>query len=487
MKMMEEEKIKRNRQEIKKGFTTAFKTISVIMPSFFVVIIIFLFTTSTTFALIGCSGERKTENKNQSLARKNEEKTHGTHSHGNAKKHSKTEHATEKSKKHGKEKHGEKGHSMEEHGMGEHSTAGTPEKHTHPDEHGDTPEYIPVSDEWMREFGISVSTAKKGVIVKEVSLPGEVKIPVDKIAHVVAPVSGIIVKTYKGIGDKVKKGEILAVLRSRELAMLKSDYLIALEKYKIAKQNWEREKKLWEKGISPQSEYLDAKREWETARITLKSAEHKLLSVGLTPDEIKKIPEEKDIAVYMIKSPKNGVVVEKHAVEGEFKNTGDTLFKIINTSLIWIDFSVWQEYLPWIWEGQKVRITYGDMELEGKIIWVSPTLDPKTRTATARVELKNDGKLKPSAFVMGKLKLMMPVEIAVPSESVVRIKDDYFVFVEDGKGRFIPRKVVVGIEGEKMVEIKKGLHEGEKYVSKGAFFLKSEILKEEFSGEGHAH
>ncbi len=353
--------------------------------------------------------------------------------------------------------------------------------HAHEEE-----ETLEIKESWKKEFGIRISRAKGGYIVKEISLPGEVKLPVDKIAHVVTPVSGIVVRTYRKIGDRVYKGDLLAIIRSRELAMVKSDYLIALEKYRIAKQNYDREKALWEKGISPQREYLEAKREWETARILVKSAEQKLLSIGLTREDIQKIPQEKEIALYRIKSPKRGVIVEKHAVEGEFKNTGDNLFKIINTSLIWIDFSVWQEYLPWIKVGGRIELIIRGRKLRGRITWVSPTLDPRTRTAIARVELRNDGSLKPATFVTGRIRIRIPARVVVPQEAVVRIKDEFFVFVAKGN-KFLPRKVRVGKEGEEKVEILSGLRPGERFVSKGAFFLKSEILKEEFSGGGHAH
>jgi cobalt-zinc-cadmium efflux system membrane fusion protein len=159
---------------------------------------------------------------------------------------------------------------------------------------------------------------------------------------------------------------------------------------------------------------------------------------------------------------------------------------------VWVNLTVYQKDLPYIRVGQEVIISpgYGIPETrnaKGKISYISPVLDEETRTATARVVLPNpEGIWRPGLFVTGKVvieNIYVPILIPKSALQTVEGKTCVFILTEDG---FIPQPVETGRSNETHVEIISGLRPGQKYVSKGAFTLKSELSKEEFGG-GHGH
>ena len=144
----------------------------------------------------------------------------------------------------------QEGHDEDEHG-----------EHEEEDEHGEHEEeqVVRLDDATMREFGVEVATVSSGNLQVHVSLPGEVVIDPDKLAHIVPRVSGIAQHVSKKLGDPVRAGEVLAVLESRELSEVKSAYLVARERSSLAVATFQREEKLWEQKISSEREFLETK------------------------------------------------------------------------------------------------------------------------------------------------------------------------------------------------------------------------------------
>ncbi|GAI31717.1 unnamed protein product, partial [marine sediment metagenome] len=123
------------------------------------------------------------------------------------------------------------------------------------DEYADKQEHeegqiIELSEEQINEVGIELATAGDGKLEVSVSLPGEIAINSDRMAHIVPRVSGVVQEVTKKLGDTVKIGEVMAVIRSRDLADAKAGYLAAIERYELAKTVFEREEGLWKEKIS---------------------------------------------------------------------------------------------------------------------------------------------------------------------------------------------------------------------------------------------
>jgi cobalt-zinc-cadmium efflux system membrane fusion protein len=357
------------------------------------------------------------------------------------------------------------------------------------DVHGDE-KAIRMTEAQRKEFGIELATAGSGPLKVQVELPGEIVPNADRVAHVVPRVPGVVREVRKVLGDHVRKGEILLVLDSKELADNKAAFLSAREKLDLAQSNYDREEDLWKKKISPTQDYLQAKQAISEARIELRSAEQKLHALGFSDAYLAQLPSQPDVSYirYEVIAPFDGVIIEKHVALGEAKKEDAETFRIADLRSVWVNLGVYQKDIPSIRVGQPVVVSagHGIPDMTGEISYIEPLVGEQTRTATARVVLPNrGGQLRPGLFVTGKVTLStVPVPILVPKTALQTIDEKTVVFVKDEDG-FEPRTVAVGRSNGTHVEITSGLKPGQKFVSAGAFTLKAQLAKGSF-GDGHS-
>jgi cobalt-zinc-cadmium efflux system membrane fusion protein len=358
------------------------------------------------------------------------------------------------------------------------------------DGHG-TEKAIRLTEAQRKEFGIEIATAGSGPLKVQVELPGEIVPNADRVAHVVPRVPGVVREVRKVLGDHVRKGEVLLVLDSKELADNKAAFLSAREKLEIAQSNYSREEDLWKKKISPTQDYLQARQALTEVRIELRSTEQKLHALGFSDDYLAKLPSQPDASYirYEVIAPFDGVIIEKHVALGEAHKEDSVMFRIADLSSVWVNLGVYQKDIPSVRVGQPVVISagHGIPDMSGEIGYIGPLVGEQTRTAMARVVLSNrGGQLRPGLFVTGRVTLStMPVPILVPKTALQTIDEKTVVFVRDEDG-FEPRPVVVGRSNGTHVEITSGLKSGQKFVSAGAFTLKAQLAKGSF-GDGDNH
>ena len=357
------------------------------------------------------------------------------------------------------------------------------------DEHGD--EVVRLSEAEIREFGIELSTAAVGRLDQYAELPGEIVLNTDRLAHVVPRVPGIVREVRRAVGDSVKAGELLAVIESRELADVKAAYLAAVERETLARANFDREERLWQKKVTSEQEFLDTRQALAEARIERNSAEQQLHALGFSDSYLKELPEHPDAMYtrYELRAPFAGTIIEKHLTLGENVSSDAEVFTIADLSSVWVDINVYQKDLVMIRQGQTVviEIGHGIPQVTGKIAWVGPLVGEATRTATARVVLVNpEGTLRPGLFVTARVAVgNTATGIVVPKSALQTFEERSVVFVQDEDG-FEPRPVDLGRQNATQVEILSGLEAGQTYVSRGAFTLKAQLSKGAF-GDGHNH
>ena len=363
-------------------------------------------------------------------------------------------------------------------------------EHAGEEGHGDE-KAIRMTEAQMKEFGIELATAGPGPLKVQVDLPGEIVPNADRVAHVVPRVPGVVREVRKVLGDRVRKGEILLVLDSKELADNKAAFLSAREKLDLAQSNYDREEDLWKKKISPTQDYLQAKQALSETRIELRSAEQKLHALGFSEAYLAQLPSQPDVSYirYEVIAPFDGVIIEKHVALGEAKKEEAEMFLIADLRSVWVNLGVYQKDIPLVRAGQPVVISagHGIPEMAGRISYIGPLVGEQTRTATARVVLPNrGGQLRPGLFVTGKVILStVPVPILVPKTALQTMDEKTVVFVKDEDG-FEPRPVTVGRSDGTHVEVTSGLTPGQKFVSAGAFTLKAQLAKGSF-GDGQGH
>ena len=201
------------------------------------------------------------------------------------------------------------------------------------------------------------------------------------------------------------------------------------------------------------------------------------------------IESNESLTAYELRSSINGIVIDMHFTKGETAQRPDHFFAVADLSEVWVNLSVYQKYLHLIQIGQSAKILLGSHvpPISGKISYLSPTLDEHTRTATARVILKNpDLKFRPGQFISGQVIVgQTKCKIVVPKTAVESVNNQQVIFVKDYHG-FEPVPIRIGKNNSESVEILSGLSNGQEYVKKGGFVLKAQLAKGSFSG-GHNH
>ncbi len=205
-------------------------------------------------------------------------------------------------------------------------------------------------------------------------------------------------------------------------------------------------------------------------------------------DKIATIESNESLVSYDVTSSIDGTILELHMTPGELIGDAQHIVMIANLNNVWAELNIYQQDLGKVKVGQNVEITspHSKTVFKGKLFYISPIVDEATRTAVARVKLNNrNGIWKPGMFVSGSvLTNHKTVKIAVPKNAVQILNGEKVIFVSNGKG-FRPQVVTLGMENNKLIEVIDGLHIGDKYISKGAYTIKSEILKESFGGDEH--
>jgi cobalt-zinc-cadmium efflux system membrane fusion protein len=201
------------------------------------------------------------------------------------------------------------------------------------------------------------------------------------------------------------------------------------------------------------------------------------------------IESNESLAPYKVRSLINGKVIDMHLTLGEVIGNDGHSFIVADLSKVWINLSVYQKDLNQIKEGQKAFVFNrpSGKTKEGVISYISPVVDEKTRTATARIVLDNvSGNWKPGLFVYAKVIVGLDsVPVMVPKTAIENYENRTVIFVKHEDG-FVPKAVTLGRSNTNFIEIKNGLKPGEIYVSKGGFTLKAELQKDALDDD-HGH
>jgi cobalt-zinc-cadmium efflux system membrane fusion protein len=350
------------------------------------------------------------------------------------------------------------------------------------DEHDHETKALRLSPAAILASGIEVEEARAGELANALTLPGEIALNSDKLAHIVPRVGGIVARVDKTLGDVVEAGEVMGILESRELAEAKAAYLAAMQRLPLAHAQVTSSESLAAKGIVSGLEKLAAERELATAEIDLRTAESKLHALGIPQDDLKGLGDQSDarFGVYVLRAPFAGTVIERHFTLGELVTPETQCFVLADLSTVWFNVTVYAQDLPRIRSGQKVdvRDSTGERSASGEISYISPIVDENSRSATARVVLTNsEVPWRPGEFATAAIQVSTQrAEVIVPNDAIQRIGDAFVVFVE-ADGAFEPRPVEIAARGPSQTAIRSGLQAGEKYVARGAFILKSELGK----------
>jgi cobalt-zinc-cadmium efflux system membrane fusion protein len=304
-----------------------------------------------------------------------------------------------------------------------------------------------------------------------------------KKAIVSYPFSARIADIHIKIGDWVKTGQRLVTLQSEEVGSAKSEFYKAQADYELAKVNHERQKRLFDRGVGAQKDFLSSEAEYKVAEAHLNAAEKKLHVLGFSEEQVKSISETHQISpIITLFAPIGGKIIEHNAILGAMVDQETEILTIMDPSVVCIHADIYERDIAKIRIGQEVEVVvpaYPGETFEGKISFISDVLNEETRTITVRSEVNNRGyKLKPGMFADINIFLNHQSDVLVlPLEAVLDEGDDHIVFLKvDGK--YFPQIIKTGIRSAGFVEILGGVEEGAEVVTKGNFQLKSKLYDE---------
>lgn len=378
-------------------------------------------------------------------------------------------------------------------------SAGDPHAHEHEGE-------VKLTAEAVKRYGIKVEPASLYKLQPSFVAPARVAFNAEAIGHVGSTLPGRVVELAVRLGDKVKKGDLLLVVESPQLAEAQSDYLQKLiaaqtttATVDLAKNALDRAKRLYDenRGISldevqkREGELKVAQAALRTAESNAVAAENKLHVLGMTQEAVEAVKASGEVNPrFPIVAPIPGEVVEREVTLGELVNPErEKLLVIANVETLWVLADVPEAHLPELALGANAWINAGSLDPhkhEGAVSYVAPMIDPRTRTVSVRVAVEcEDRSLKPGMFVQVEVASTdrnepepTPV-VAVPETAVQTIEGESAVFVPvPGEENTFAKRVVSASKAVAgLVPVHSGLVEGEAYVASGSFLLKADLGK----------
>ena len=344
---------------------------------------------------------------------------------------------------------------------------------------------IAMDDERIKLARIEMAATGPRTIAKRLTVPGTVIPDADKVAHVSVKLSGTVAELRKKIGDDVTKGEVLAVLESREVADAKSEYLAARLANELQQDLATRDKTLWDGRAVPELQYIKSRNAAAQTEMRFNIARQKLLALGVEADEIAGLPQSPDALLRSqnVRAPISGRLAERKVELGTAvgrDNLETELFVIVDLSRVWAELSVSSTDLPLVKEGQSVRVSARGLPetATGKVVFVSPLLDKETRTSRVVAALDNaGGHWRPGSFVTAAIALSeRRVDVVAPASAIQNVDGRKVVFVRSKEG-FEKRNIVPGEQDGQAVEISSGIAAGETIAVSNTFSLKAELAK----------
>jgi RND family efflux transporter MFP subunit len=261
-------------------------------------------------------------------------------------------------------------------------------------------------------------------------------------------------------GQAVQKGQPLFTFYSPDLLATQQEYLLAL-----------RTRDQMRTSLVP-----DAR---ERAEQLVSSARQRLALWNLPEDEIQSLDEKRQPPeVVTFRSPVSGFVIEKPALRGLHVTPGQTLYKVANLDVVWVEANIYEQEMAVAHVGQPAMVSldaYPGETFRGRAIYVYPFVEENTRTVKVRFQFANTrGRLKPGMYANVELKGGGTTGLVVPSNAVLDSGAEKVVFVAQGDGYFTPRAVKIGRRLGDRIEVLDGVKEGEQVATSATFFLDSE-------------
>lgn len=307
---------------------------------------------------------------------------------------------------------------------------------------------VSISPQVEQNMGVRTAQVKRGSLAREIDTVGYIDFDESKLRHVHMRTDGWIEDLkVKSEGERVKRGDTLFRIYSPTLVNAQEEYIQSLK---------------------------------VNNRPLISASRDRLLALGLTQQQIKQINKSRKayqkLAVY---AQQDGIIANLNVREGMYVKPKNEVMTIADLSSVWLLAEIFEQQVEWVKNGNmaQVRLSYLPGRVwQGRVEYIYPSLDPKTRTLKVRLKFDNpDETLKPNMYA--NVRLFGESKEAVlylPSEAIIRTGQEQRVIIKQENGRFSPRIVMTGMESGKSTEVMSGVNENEWVVTSGQFLIDSE-------------
>jgi cobalt-zinc-cadmium efflux system membrane fusion protein len=307
------------------------------------------------------------------------------------------------------------------------------------------------------------------------------------IAHVGSPVAGRILKLLAFEGERVNAGTALAMLHSTDLSDTQFALIKAASQQALADAAVKRAEHLVQADVIGRAELERRRAELLQASTEAASYRTQLHGLGMTEGQIRQLESTRRLSAdYPIVTPKGGTVLKREITIGQVVQPADPAFTIADLSSVWIVANVPEEDAGHLQKGMPVEVdipALPQQKIKGQLSFVSPIVDPATRTVAVRMELPNPGGiLKPDELASMTFTGHNERKLTVPNAAIVREENKDYVFVQVAKNKYLLREVTLGQEENDRRVIEGGVHEEERIVTEGAFHLNNQRKQNAIKG-----
>lgn len=393
-------------------------------------------------------------------------------------------------------------------------------KKIHDSEHEEHDNEVALTEDQLKLMEIETTKIEEHNISGYIKASGEVKINPDQESKVGGMIPGRISRINVKEGSFVRAGQVLATIENVDLINVQTEYVEALHEYEHSKKEYERQKTLRSNNIGSEKELSKLLADYEHALVGLRASEQRLEGYRISKNRF----TDTTINVqryFPVTAPISGNVIKRNVTVGQFADPSMDMFYIVNTSTVFVDLNIFEQDIGKITAGQKVIIesaSYPGESFEGKISTINKVFDDASRTVRVRVLINNkDGRLLPNMFVTAKIYIKEGNALAVPKSAIEQVEEQNYIYIktdekkhteheehEEHEGEhkededkkddheaegivFKKVQVKTGIEDDEFVEIIpiEAIGENAEVVSKGSFYLKSEMMKGELGEHEH--
>jgi cobalt-zinc-cadmium efflux system membrane fusion protein len=322
---------------------------------------------------------------------------------------------------------------------------------------------------------IQIYTVAQAPLERILRLSGAVAYNAYQTSPVITQVGGPVSRILVTPGQQVTAGQPMLYVTSPDYSVLRSAYIKARDAFQLSDKFYKRAQDLYEHKVIAQADLEQAESNRSQAEADLQSSEQAIRILGISnPEDLVTKPPSPEVALL---APLAGEVVERLCSPGQLLQAGGTqCFTLSNMKSVWVLVNIYQNDVAYVHVGDEVTIVNESYPgvVRGKIQYISPALDPATRTLQARIEASNPGeRLKKDMYVTAEVRAgVIPNALSVPDTSVLRDTENMpYVYLETSDNHFARRQVTLGESQGGKTQVTAGLQASDKIVGDGSLFL----------------